>query len=64
MKMQRGELVGFHGCYGYDYDKLTKTLTVNEEEKKVIQYIFGRYVQGAGTTMIAKELTEAYFINK
>ena len=37
MKMQRGELVGFHGCYGYDYDKLTKTLTVNEEEKKVIQ---------------------------
>lgn len=59
MKMQRGELVGFHGCYGYDYDKLTKTLTVNEEEKKVIQYIFGRYVQGAGTTMIAKELTEA-----
>ena len=59
MKMQRGELVGFHGCYGYDYDKLTKTLTVNEEEKKVIQYIFGRYAQGAGTTMIAKELTEA-----
>lgn len=59
MKMQRGELVGFHGCYGYDYDKLTKTLTVNEEEKKVIQYIFGRFAQGAGTTMIAKELTEA-----
>jgi len=59
MKMQRGELVGFHGCYGYDYDKLTKTLTVNEEEKKVIQYIFGRYAQGAGTRMIAKELTEA-----
>lgn len=59
MKMQRGELVGFHGCYGYDYDKLTKTLTVNEEEKKVIQYIFGRYAQGAETTMIAKELTEA-----
>lgn len=57
MKMQRGELVGFHGCYGYD--KLTKTLTVNEEEKKVIQYIFGRYAQGAGTTMIAKELTQA-----
>ena len=59
MKMQRGELVGFHGCYGYDYDKLTKTLSINEEEKKTIQYIFGRYIQGAGTTMIAKELTEA-----
>ena len=59
MKMQRGELVGFHGCYGYDYDKTTKTLSINEEEKKIVQYIFGRYVQGAGTTMIAKELTEA-----
>ena len=59
MKMQRGELVGFHGCYGYDYDKVTKTLSVNEEERKVIQYIFGRYSQGAGTTMIAKELTKA-----
>lgn len=59
LKMQRGELVGFHGCYGYDYDKVTKTLSVNEEEKKVIQYIFGRYTQGAGTTMIAKELTQA-----
>ena len=58
MKMQRGELIGFHGCYGYNYDKETKTITVNEDEKKIIQYIFGRYVQGAGTTMIAKELTE------
>ena len=58
MKMQRGELIGFHGCYGYNYDKKTKTITVNEDEKKIIQYIFGRYVQGAGTTMIAKELTE------
>ncbi len=26
MKMQRGELVGFQGCLGYDYDKATKTL--------------------------------------
>ena len=58
MKMKRGELVGFHGCYGYDYDKIAKTLAINEEEKKVIQYIFERYIQGAGTTMIARELTE------
>lgn len=58
MKMKRGELVGVHECYGYDYDKIAKTLAINEEEKKVIQYIFERYIQGAGTTMIARELTE------
>ncbi|WP_273327735.1 recombinase family protein [Vallitalea guaymasensis] len=40
MKMKRGELVGFHGCLGYNYDPKTKTLTVNEEEAKVVKYIF------------------------
>ena len=24
MKMQRGELIGFQGCLGYDYDKEKK----------------------------------------
>ena len=35
MKMQRGELVGFQGCLGYDYNPEDKTLTVNEEEAAV-----------------------------
>ena len=30
MKMKRGELVGFQKCLGYDYDPLTKTLSINE----------------------------------
>ena len=58
MKMKRGELVGFHGCYGYNYDKLTKTITVNDEEKRVIQFIFEKFIQGYGTSMIARELNE------
>jgi DNA invertase Pin-like site-specific DNA recombinase len=28
MKMQRGELVSFNGCLGYNYDIEKKTLTV------------------------------------
>ena len=32
MKMKRGELIGFNGCLGYDYDRETKTITVNEQE--------------------------------
>ena len=58
MKMKRGELVGFQGCLGYDYDVLTKSLSINEEGAKVVRYIFERYVAGAGSTMIARELNE------
>lgn len=58
MKMKRGELVGFQKCLGYDYDPLTKTLSINEEGAKTVGYIFKRYVAGAGSTMIARELNE------
>ena len=56
MKMQRGEMVGFQGCLGYDYHPEDKTLTVNEEEAKIVRYIFQRYIEGAGCTIIGNEL--------
>ena len=56
--MKRGELVGFQGCMGYDYDVATKSISINEEGAKVVRYIFERYVAGAGSTMIARELNE------
>ena len=40
MKLQRGEMVGFNGCYGYDYDPKTKSISVNPEEAKIIKFIF------------------------
>ena len=58
MKMKRGELVGFQGCLGYDYDVETKFISINEEGAVVVRYIFDRYVAGAGSTMIARELNE------
>lgn len=58
MKMQRGELVGFQGCLGYDYHPEDKSITVNEEEAKVVRYIFERYIQGAGGSVIGRELEE------
>lgn len=48
MKMQRGEMVGFVGCLGYDYDPENKTLTVNQEEAEIVRYIFKRYLDGVG----------------
>lgn len=64
MKMQRGELVGFQGCLGYDYDTKTKALTINKEEAETVKYIFRRYLEGAGATVIARELKELGYKTK
>ena len=45
MKMSSGEIVGFVGALGYDYDPVTKTMTVNQEGAKIVQYIFNKKEQ-------------------
>ena len=64
MKMQRGEMVGFNGCLGYDYHKEDKTITINEKEAEAVRYIFNRYVEGAGGKVIARELKNLGYKNK
>jgi site-specific DNA recombinase len=64
MKMQRGELMGFNGCLGYDYHQEDKSLTVNEAEAEIVRFIFDRYIEGYGAYSIAKELTRLGKINK
>lgn len=56
MKLQRGEMIGFNGCYGYDYNPVTKSISINQEEAKIVKYIFERYAQGYGASSISKEL--------
>ena len=57
MKMERGELIGFNRCLGYNYNVDTKELYINEEEAETVRYIFERYLEGAGGKIIARELT-------
>lgn len=64
MKMERGELVGFQGCLGYDYDSKTKSISVNKEEAKIVKYIFKRYIEGAGANLICRELKELGYKTK
>ena len=64
MIMSRGQLIGYNGCLGYDYDKATKSIKVNKEEAKIVRYIFSRYLQGAGTTVLARELSELGYKGK
>lgn len=64
MKMKRGEMVGFNGCFGYDYNPETKTLSINEDEAQTVRMIYDMYLQGYGTTTIAKRLIELGIKNK
>lgn len=56
MRMQRGEMVGFNGCLGFDYHAEDKSITINEQEAETVRYIFSRYCEGAGGKVIAREL--------
>lgn len=56
MKIQRGEICGFVVCLGYDYDFITKTISVNKEETEIVKYIFKRYIKGYGCRDTCHEL--------
>lgn len=56
MKMMRGEIVGFSGCLGYDYNPDTKQLIINESEAEIVRLIFRLYLKGHGGQYICKEL--------
>lgn len=49
MKMQHGELVGFNGCLGYDYNPIDKSIYINETEAEIVRFIFERYRDDLGS---------------
>jgi site-specific DNA recombinase len=58
MKMSRGEMVGFARALGYNYDAETKTISINEEEAKIVRFIFDEYVKGNGARVIGHKLED------
>jgi DNA invertase Pin-like site-specific DNA recombinase len=64
MKMRRGELVGRPECLGYDYDPITKSISVNPIEAETVRYIFKRYTEGVGAFTIRQELEKLGHITK
>ena len=63
MKMERGELVGFQGCLGYNYDPETKSISINKQEVEIVKYIFRRYIEGVGGMVISRELEEQGYLS-
>lgn len=57
-KMKNGEPVGRANPYGYDWNKETKELIINEEEAEIVKQIFTWYCDGIGTRIIANRLNE------
>lgn len=57
-KMKRGEFITLANPYGYDWDKVTKEISVNEEQADVVRKIFNWYISGSGSHTIAKKLNE------
>lgn len=62
MKKERGEIVGFKHCLGYNYDNDSHEIKIQQDEAEIVRHIFNRYCEGAGSTIIARELTEAGYV--
>ena len=62
MKKERGEIVGFKHCLGYDYDNDSHEIKIQQDEAEIVRHIFNRYCEGVGSTIIARELTEAGYV--
>ena len=54
---QNGVLYGNGNILGYDLDKAHNTYTINEEQAKVVRFVFDMYSRGYGQSLICNELT-------
>ena len=57
-KMEKGEPCGTVKCYGYDYNKKTKEMTIIPEQAEVIKMMANWYLGGDGTCKIARKLND------
>lgn len=54
---QNGVLYGNGNILGYDLDKAHNTYTINEEQAKVVRFVFDMYSRDYGQSLICNELT-------
>lgn len=53
---KKGKTYGNSRIWGYDY--IDGKFVINEKESELVQYVFRRYIEGAGFRTISKELFE------
>lgn len=64
MKKERGELVGFNGCYGYKCYTRENRLEIVEDEAVNVRKIFKWYLEGSGCREISQKLYENNILNR
>lgn len=57
-KARQGKIVSPYKIYGYDFDKETSQLVVNEDEATTVRFIFDSFTNGMGINGVAKRLNE------
>ena len=55
---QNGVFYGNGNILGYDYNKFTKEVTVNEEQAEIVKFIYSEFLKGEGSTSIKYKLEE------
>ena len=55
-KTREGNYTNTHGVYGYDYIVGEGKLVINEDERKLIEYIYSEYLSGTSMTEISRNL--------
>ena len=62
-KAKRGEYQAY-APLGYDNDKINKTLVINEEEAKIVKYIFNEFLNSTPMQQITKNLNQLGYKTK
>lgn len=60
---EQGKFRSFN-IYGYDYNKLDKSIAVNEEESRIVKYIYKLKLDGLGARRIVKVLTDSNIMSR
>ena len=58
-RLKEGHWAGGPAPFGYNYDRETKNLVINEEEADVVRMVYNLYASGKSLGAIAEQLTQA-----
>lgn len=59
---QNGVFYGNGNILGYDYNKFTKEVTINQEQAEIVRFIFSEFLKGEGSTSIKYKLEEKGYL--
>lgn len=59
---QNGVFYGNGNILGYNYNKFTKEVSVNQEQAEIVKFIFSEFLKGEGSTSIKYKLEERGYL--